>query len=653
MRFSCFIGATDRFTPDDRLMRKSPSLARSSTETVTAVWIMLSAFFSLGGLVLSLLGQLNRAGCGVLLVIGVVGSIFAYRRLNGGKWAPRGLRLRRFKRPFPALYLLCALAAIIGGAVHQPANHDALSYRVPRLLHWIAEGHWHWIGGSDTRMDFTGVGFEALMLPPFAALRTLRFAFLVNAIPYLLMPGLIFSVFTVFGIKKSIAATWMWILPCASCYAIQAGSIGNDFIACIYVLAALLFASRAVGNGSKGAVGLSILSAALMTGVKPTNLPLLLPIAICLGPVLFRFPKALGTATLVGCVGLFTSFVPIAVINTIHTGDWTGAPDSTLRITSPAIGLAGNSILVAGAALAPPVFPPAGKLNTWFNSKTEESPLRWIKEGFSDFRMTHPQLAAEEHSGLGLGVTGALLLGLVGSWRKIRVERLRCHGGWVFAGFWISLLFFTMKLGNSAAPRYLAPYYSGLIALPLLALSSAKVFRKRWWRWVSLALLLPILPALACNPARPLLPMGAITNVLAERGVGGKISGRMQMVYEVYANRYDVYAPVRALLPPDASSIAFAGTSADSEYSFWLPLGTSRVTDFIKDADGQIPDPSCYDVIVVSTWGANDRFGMTPEELAEQIGWKIIGTTEIRALASSEPLPWSVLVPDPDAGYEK
>jgi hypothetical protein len=653
MRFICCIGATGRTQNNDRLMKRVLLSRRSSTETVTAVFVLLSAFFSLGALFLSLLGQVNRAGCSVLLVAGGVGSIFAYHRLNGGRWATCGVRLRRFKKPFPALYLLCALAAIIGGAIHPPTNHDALSYRVPRLLHWLAEGHWHWIGSTDTRMDFTGVGFEVLMLPSFAALHSLRFLFLINAIPYLLMPGLVFSVFTSLGIKKSIAALWMWILPCASCYAIQAGSIGNDFIACIYLLAALSFASRAASSGSKVAVLFAVLSAALMTGVKATNLPLLLPIAICLIPVFVRFPKTLVTAAGIGCIAIFTSFVPIAVVNTIHTGDWTGNPDSPLMIGNPAVGLAGNSILVGSAALAPPVFPAAEKINSWFNSKTEDPFLRWIKVGFPTFRMTHPQLATEEHSGFGLGVTGALLLGLAGAWHSIRFGRLHCHGGWVFAGFWIALMFFMMKLGNSAAPRYLAPYYPGMIGFFLLTLGSAKVFKKRWWRWGSLALLLPILPALACNPARPLLPMRSITTALTETGVGGRTAERMQTVYAVYANRHDVYAPVRAMLPPDAKSIAFAGTSGDSEYSFWLPLGTTQVSDFVMRRDGGIPDPSKYDAIVASTLGTGDRFGISPQELAKRIGWKIIGTTEIRSLAASEAAAWSVLVPDPDANHKK
>ncbi len=634
-------------------MRNHSPLLRPFTETTATVWVSLSAFFSLGALFLSLIGQLNRAGCGMLFAVGIVGSAFAYHHLNGGSWLPRGFRLRRFRKPFPLLYLFCALAALIGGAIYQPSNHDGLSYRIPRLLHWLAEGHWHWIGGADTRMDFTSVGFETLMLPPFAAFHTLRFAFLVNAIPFLLMPGLVFSVFTSLGIKKSISATWMWILPCGSCFAVQAGSIGNDFLSCIYLLTALIFASSALRDGRASAVSFSVLSAALMTGVKVTNLPLLLPIAICLTPVFFRFPKTLISATLAGCIGIFVSFVPTAIANTLHTGDWTGDSNSVLRLKNPIVGLAGNSLLVGSACIVPAVFPPADRVNNWFNSQTEKFPFSWIKEGFVDLRMTLPQLAAEEHSGLGLGVSGALLLALAGGRREIRLRRLRCLGGCVFGGFWIAMLFYMMTLGNCGAPRYLAPYYSGLIALPLLTLSSADIFRRRRWRWPSLTLLLPIVLALACNPARPLLPVQTITNILIEKGVARGVAGRMATVYQVYANRHDVYAPVREMLPLDVKSIAFAGTSGESEYSFWLPLGTRRVTDFHRDEKGQIPDPAGYGAIVASAMGTRDRFGVSPEQLGERLGWKITGNVKIRAMASQEATTWSVLVPSHNTSLTK
>ena len=616
----------------------------SWTLNCTAIWVLLSAWFVSGGIALSWFAQLNRTGGILLLVVGLVGAIFGYHKLNGRLWPLKELRWHRYKKPFPLIYLFCAGAALVGGALHAPTNYDAFTYRIPRLLHWLSEGHWHWIGGRDPRMDFSAAGFEWLMLPTLAALYTLRFAFLINLICYLLLPGLVFSVFSALGVKRSIAATWMWILPCASCFVMQAGSIGNDLIATVYVLAALLFAMRAIQSGKPSEVILSISSAALMTGAKASNLPLLLPIAICLVVVFCRHPKLIPIAVLAGVVASVISFAPFAVANFRHTGDWAGAPDSLLKIEEPALGLAGNSLMIVSASLAPAVFPPADKVNNWFNTKLAYPPLRQIRDGFADFRFTHPQLASEENSGLGLGVGAALLLGMLGTIKQVRARRIFNLGGAVCASFWIALLVYMIKLGNCGAPRLIAPYYSGLIALPLLAIPSAEVFKRPWWRWCSFVLLLPIIPALILNPARPLLPMLDVIGHLKASGLSNGMLNRMEVVYEVYANRSDAHRKVRELLPDHVKSIGFAGTGDESQYSFWLPLGERRIKELAPTAVG-MPDVGGVDAIVTSEWGCNDRFGLTPVQLAAKIGWQITGTARVRNYASLEAATWSVLCP--------
>lgn len=618
---------------------------RSCTASCTAVWVLLSAGWSLGPLVLSICGQFNRQGNAVLLILGVLGSVYGYYRLNRKSFKLRGFKLSRFRKPFPLLYLLCATAAWVGGAIHAPNNYDALCYRIPRILQWLSVEKWHWIGSADPRMDFSGVGFECMMIPAFAALHTLRFAFLINGVSFLLLPGLIYAVLSALGVKRTVSWTWMWILPCASCFVMEAGSLGNDFQACIYLLAALMFGTQAIRSGSRMAVMLSVLAAALMTGVKASNLPLLLPVAICLMAVFFKYPQRAVIAALTGCFAVFVSFLPIAIMNSRHTGDWTGQPGSLLKLKDPIGGLVGNGLMIASAGLAPAVFPQAEALNQAFNSRIPEPSLRWIKQGFADFRMTHPQLASEENSGLGLGVSGALLLGIFGARGSLRFNRLFGLGGLVFTGFWIALIFYMMKLGNCGAPRLVAPYYVGLLALPLVLFESSRVFSSKWWRWTSMALLLPILPALVCSPSRPLLPMVSLVKGLKSFGIGTGALSRMETVYEVYANRADPYHPVRRLLPVGAKSLAFAGTAGESQYSFWLPMGTRQVRDFTPRSGGGLPDANGFDAIVASQWGTQDRFGMTPQQLADRLDWEISATVTVQTLAAIPASQWSVLVP--------
>lgn len=626
---------------------KPHSPGTSWTGICAAIWILFSSWLVAGGIVLSALEQLNRRGCALWLFAGLFGATYGFYRLNGNSWHVRGLRWRRFRKPFPALFFFCAIAALLGGAIHAPTNFDAFSYRIPRLLHWLSAERWHWIGGMDPRKDFSAAGFELLMLPVFATFHTLRFAFLNNVISYFLLPGLIFSVFSALGVKRSVAATWMWILPCASCFVMEAGSIGNDLIASVYLLAALLFTLRAIQNGKHIDVILAVLSAALMTGAKASNLPLLLPIAICMTALFYKRPRLFVTASLAGGLAFLVSFAPLAIVNQRHTGDWTGDPGNLLKLNNPTAGIAGNVLLLTGASFAPAVFPPADKINQWFNNRAIQPPLKWIRENFADFRMTHPQIASEEHSGLGLGVSIAILLGLAGSARRLRLTGSFNLGGAVSLGFWVALLFYMMKLGNCGAPRLIAPYYIGLVALPLLWVQSGKVFTRPWWRWTSIIALAPILPALLMNPARPLLPMSSLIGMLKSRGIHSPTLDRMETVYGVYANRSDAHQAVRKLLPESASLIGFAGTSDESEYSFWLPLGTRRVRDFTPLPTGKLPDTHGLDAIVTSDWGCNDRFKLTPEQLASNLGWQIIGTTRVKTYASVEEARWSVLVPKP------
>ena len=57
---------------------------------------------------------------------------------------------RRFRRPLPLAFLIVAALAFLGGAIYAPDNYDALTYRLPRILNWLAAGHWTWISTGDS-----------------------------------------------------------------------------------------------------------------------------------------------------------------------------------------------------------------------------------------------------------------------------------------------------------------------------------------------------------------------------------------------------------------------------------------------------------------------------------------------------------------------
>ena len=297
----------------------------------------------------------------------------------------------------------------------------------------------------------------------------------------------------------------------------------------------------------------------------------------------------------------------------------------------------------------PAGFPPGGKTEFRIQHLIPKSSLKWIKNGFADFRMTHPQLASEENSGLGLGVTAALLLGLAGAWRQLRYKRLYLSpGGLIFAGFWIALLFFMIKLGNCGAPRLIAPYYVGLIGLPLLSMQSGEGVQEQMVAMEQpRRCCCPFCPRLAMSPARPLLPMITIVRILKEQGSRHSQHCPAWRSFTMsMRNGRMSYQSVRELLPAGAVSIGFAGTSGESEYSFWLPLGTRRVIGLHPAPGRQATGRFEASMPLLHPTGARMIvLGYRPNNWHGSLDWEIIGTTHVRALASAGATEWCVLVP--------
>ena len=200
---------------------------------------------------------------------------------------------RRFRKPFPLAFLVLALLAFLGGALHAPTNYDALAYRVPRVLHWLAADQWHWIHSFFDRINNRSCGIEWVSAPFLALLHTDRLLFLINVFSFLLLPGLVFSLFTRLGVRRRVAWHWMWLAPTGYCFVLQAGSIGNDLFGATFALAAVDFALRANLSRSSRDFFASGLAAAMMTSAKTSSLPLLLPWAIAFLPslkLILRWP---------------------------------------------------------------------------------------------------------------------------------------------------------------------------------------------------------------------------------------------------------------------------------------------------------------------------------------------------------------------------
>jgi hypothetical protein len=237
-------------------------------------------------------------------------------------------------------------------------------------LFWLAEGRWHWVESAYQRLNVRTAGFEWATLPWLALFKSDRFLFLLNTVSFLLFPGLIFSVWRGLGVSGRVARAWMWLLPTGGCFALQAGSIGNDLFGALWPLAAMHYALRARRTGEFRDVAASLMAAGLMTSAKVSNLPLLLPVALALlplaGPMLRRPLRLAATAVLAATV----SFLPTAVLNVRFCGDWTGLVMERAMLVhgSPGLYFVHSAALLTLQSAVPPLCPGASAWNRWIGT---------------------------------------------------------------------------------------------------------------------------------------------------------------------------------------------------------------------------------------------------------------------------------------------
>lgn len=545
-------------------------------------WICGCAYLSCIGWLLSALHALNATGYAVALLPGVAAALLWLKKFRPPFLPQKALR--RFRRPLPAIFLFSAALIFLGGVLYAPNNYDALTYRLPRMLNWLAAGTWHWISNVDARMNNAGPGWEWTAMPLLVLTRSDRTLFLLNALGFLWLPGLLFSVFRQLSVARHVAWTWMWILPLGYGYAVQAGSIGNDLFAAVLCLLSIHFGLRARRSGRVTDLWLAGLAAALMTGVKLSNLPLALPCLVALWPALPQLRKNWLGSFCVAVLVVVVSALPGMALNQLHSGVWTGVPrdQDEMMAKSPAAALLGNSLLLAEQSFMPPALPGSRAINDSIDRHLPDAWHQLLKEKYPRAFMARlNELPGEESAGLGLGVTLLLLGGVFAA--VIEIGRRGCGKGVaelippVAFAAWIATAVYLVKMGSEAAPRLLLPYYS-LALIPFLLLAGqARSRNHRHWQFFATLSALSVLPALLLSVSRPLWPGRSISARLAQAHPGNHMLQRMATTYDTYARRNDLLAPIRAHLPPDVEDIYLITGSNDTDYSLWYPVGQRRV----------------------------------------------------------------------------
>ncbi len=629
-------------------MTEVPPSVTSRADRWLKAWIGATAVCIVAGWGLSAIGQLNAVGylitalvcAGVLFLRASQTKIEILRLIRNAFSLPR---LRRFRKPLPLLFLSIAAMAFLGGAIHPPNNYDALTYRFPRVLHWAALNHWGWIATPNFRMNISAANFEWLMTPLYLLTKSDRLFFLINFVPFLFLPGLIFAVFRRLGLSGRAAWNWMWILPAGFCYALQAGSIGNDSISAAYFLAVIYWALRAKETGNLSCLWLWGLSIGLLTGVKSANLPLLLPCLVAAWPALPLLRKKIAATSLVFCVVLAVSFAPSAILNLRFTGHWSGdLEDQALcQIKKPVAGLIGNSVLLISGNCVPPIFPMARKFEGWVAGHVSDTWMARMEHDFPRFQLgPFNELPQEERAGLGLAIVALVGVSfapaLVFFKGKRRPSICATNKG-ILVGLatWGACLFYMTHVGSEAAARLLAAYYP-LLLLPLLLHSgSLWLVRRRWWRWLAALCVASALPGMLLSPSRPLFPAETILQRLASRFPGNQQIMRAQKVYAVYGARNDLLGSLRSHIPKNVGEIGLIAGEDDMEVSLWRPFGKRRVTWLSGQACFRPP----VEWIVVSE-GEIAKIAHSRHEWLSQVGGEVVSVENIVAKAGGSEEKW-------------
>jgi hypothetical protein len=400
------------------------------------------------------------------------------------------------------------------------------------------------------------------MLPVVLLMRTDRLIFLLSWLPFLLMPGLVFFAFRALGVGGRSARRWMWLLPSGFCYALQCSGLQNDGYMAGYTLAATAFAGLAWRRRQAVFVWLALLAAALLTGAKLSNLPLLLPLGLLLLPAL-------------------------RVTNWFN---W-----KTVVILFIAVGCSFAEKI--NARLAP------------LNQSAFMQFLQWSES--STDGVNFGNMAYEGAAGLGCGLGFYALFLLLGGWfvkPAARAAPADFPWEWRLAP-WAAWLAFGVMLAavtwSQHIPRYGAPYYP-LLCVSILRLPRiAALERRQLAAVVSGVAALAVVPVILLTPARPVIPFERLARIF-HRPALQTIADN----YHYWAVMRDDLAPLRDQLPTGAARLGYAAGFRDTPYGLWKPFGSRVVVELGLPLGGKSKPSADVHYAVITERGLEQRYGM-------------------------------------------
>lgn len=555
-------------------------------------------------------------------------------------------KVARFLRPLPLVFAVIFVACALGGLWHAPNNYDYLNYRLPRVLHWLGESAWHWIETPNQRLNCSGANTEWLTLPSLLLTGGDRWAFLANLLCFGLMPAGLFVAMSGIGIRMSAAWCAMWAIPTAYCFVSQAAGTGSDLTGAAFFIFAIALVCRARRTKQSGWLLASVLAMAFCTGIKATNIPLVLPwLALAWPSLVFSLQTVTARTATVAIASVLCSFAPLAALNFHYTGSWKGQLEEQagLEAGSLAAGWIGNSLAICSGALQPPLLAQPELPSRLINEAVPPSVDKLLARDFPRLKLKFFELPNEENAGIGLGLTilGSLTV-VVGLYRGLH-HRIMNPMGWrvaLLAG--VSLLTYMSISASESAARLLSPYYVLLLMLPFGVAGASKLYALGWWRALAVCCTASAIPIPLLTPSRPLIPVPKLATQLP---LSDRLKQRLNEVYAVYSTRSDNLGAFRQVLPNEAHRIGMIATGDDIEVSLWRPFDSGRSVHHV-DPDSISPENS--DALLVSSLALRQRHHIEPDaflvELNRSPEWKIAGSLEIVSKVQEGPVKWTLIL---------
>ena len=626
------------------------------------IWLLYAATCSAAGWILSYFRILNAPAHLAVHFLFLTSICFFYRtplkkffRLGSlHKIKARFFPTRRshehplsLRRLLPASFFLLAFLALLAGFIYSPNNFDALTYRLPRVLYWLQDSGWSWIHTINVRLNNRATGFEWLIAPQLSLLHTDRLLFFLNYFSFLLLPGLLFCLLRECQAQARTAWPWMWLFPTGYGYLLQSSSICNDAFATVYALSATTLALRFARDRKTRDLLFCLLSCALLTGAKASNLPLLLPVFLllifCWKSLLHAWRPLLAIILPL----ILASFIPAAYLNWKYCGDWTGTRLEPSRfVSTPWIGLVGNFGQTLAQNFSPPVLPNARALDSALQSLLPyfiREPLRLDFEGGFNFGLGELPTDA---SGLGFGVSLCLLVASIISlsqwpfyWRKcnlpIRIFLISAP---------LTLVWFFTKTALAGISRVVLPYFPIALAFIIAAPNWPRFHCSRLFRLTVLLNLFLAILTIVIDPSRPLWPAQTLLSHSTSSPLIEKLRTRALSVYTNYGSRSDVFSPLRQLLPPNVSKVGFFNGRDDPVSSLWKPYGSLIVREVTPNDNLTSLQARGLHYIFAGERGLRENLSQTIEQWTTDLRASIVATTILYPAVSRGPEVWVLIL---------